>query len=490
MKKMKKGIGLLLTIVALVLTTTQCSKDYLNLEPKSELSASVAYKTATDAESALVGVYNCLSDGHQNWLRMCLVDNFDDNVYAGGDDPSLFRIRAFQLSASNDDYIIDFWSACYVMINRANVVLKYVPLIEDSKLDVKVDGGNTRRDQILGEATYLRAMKYFDLVRMFSGVPMPLVPTESTDLESVNLARTDAAGVYAQIIKDLEYCVTVLPDSYSDETQTRGRATKGAANAMLAQIYATQKPADWTKVKKYCDDVISNTGVYSLLPNFDELFDGAHYNNTESIIEIQFQAPNVTAWQYHLLLPTSITGDNWRKFMTPTLDLVGTMRADGDSVRLHSSIIFESSDWIDEYWGNNVPFIYKWRHDNGWASEDHWYIQRLPETILLRAEAETQLGNIPAALSDLKTIRDRVGLPDKTAELSGKSADEVENAILQERRVELAFEGFRWMDLKRTGKAVSTLTKLGYTLDEHLLLLPIPLTERNVNPKLTQNPGY
>ena len=83
-----------------------------------------------------------------------------------------------------------------------------------------------------------------------------------------------------------------------------------------------------------------------------------------------------------------------------------------------------------------------------------------------------------------------MNLPDKTAELSGKSADEVENAILQERRVELAFEGFRWMDLKRTGKAVSTLTKLGYTLDEHLLLLPIPLTERNVNPKLTQNPGY
>lgn len=487
---MKKRISLILTIVVLIFTTTQCSKDFLNLEPKSELSASVAYQTATDAESALVGAYSCLADGHQNWLRMCLVDNFDDNVYAGGDDPSLFRIRAFQLSASNDDYIIDFWSACYVMINRANVVLKYVPLITDPKLDVKVDGQNTRRDQILGEATYLRAMKYFDLVRMFSDVPLSLLPTESTDLATVNLPRTPSAEIYAQLIKDLEYCVSVLPDSYSDETQTRGRATKGAANAMLAQIYATQKPADWSKVKKYCDDVISHTEVYSLLPNFENLFDGSHYNNKESIIEIQFQAPNVTAWQYHLLLPTSITGDNWRKFMTPTLDLVKTMRTEGDSVRLHSSIIFEVSDWTDEYWGNNVPFIYKWKHDNGWASEDHWYIQRLSETILLKAEAEAKLGDIPAALADLKKVRDRVNLPDKTAELSGKSADEVEDAILAERRVELAFEGFRWMDLKRTGKAVSTLTKLGYTLDEHLLLLPIPLTERNINPNLTQNPGY
>ena len=487
---MKNKISYILTAIVLVFALTQCSNDFLNLQPKSELSISNAYKTATDAESSLIGVYSCLADGHQNWLRMCLVDNFDDNVYAGGDDPSLFRIRAFQLSASNDDYIIDFWTSCYNMVNRSNIVLKYVPTIVDPKLDIKVDGQITRRDQILGEATYLRAMKYFDLVRMFSGVPMSLLPTESTDFKSINLPRTPAAEVYAQIIKDLEYCTTVLPDKYSDASQTRGRATKGAANAMLAQIYATQIPADWTKVKKYCDNVISNSAVYSLLPNFSELFDGSHYNNTESIIEIQFKKPNVTAWQYHLLLPTSITGDNWRKFMTPTLNLVGTMRAEGDSVRLHSSIIFELSDWTDEFWGNNVPFIYKWKHDDGWASEDHWYIQRLSETILLRAEAEAELNNIPGALTDLKSIRDRVNLPDKTALLSGKSKEEVIDAILLERRLELAFEGFRWMDLKRTGKAVATLRKLGYTLDEHLLLLPIPLTERNINPNLTQNPGY
>jgi len=488
--KMKKRISLIAAGIMLIFTLTQCGKDFLDLQPKSELSVAEAYNTATDAESALVGVYSCLTDGHQNWLRMCQVDIFDDNVYAGGDDPSLFRIRAFQLTASNDDYIIDHWTSCYNMINRANVVLKYVPLIDDSKLDVKADGQNTRRDQILGEATYLRVMKYFDLVRMFGGVPMPLLPTESTDLSSINLPRTAAADVYAQLIKDLEYCTAVLPDSYSDATQTRGRATKGAANAMLAQIYATQVPADWSKVKAYCDAVISNKAVYSLYPSYEALFDGFHYNNTESILEIQFQKPNVTAWQYHLLLPTSITGDNWRKFMTPTLDLVNTMRSEGDSVRLHSSIVFELSDWTDEYWGNDVPFVYKWKHDDGWASEDHWYIQRLSETILLRAEAETELGDIPAALADLKDIRDRVNLSDKTAQLTGKTKEDVHNAILQERRVELAFEGFRWMDLKRTGKAVFTMRNLGYTLDDHLLLLPIPLTERNLNSNLTQNPGY
>lgn len=487
---MKKRISVIVAATAMLLTFTQCGKDFLDLEPKSELAITNAYLTATDAESALVGVYSCLADGHQNWLRMCLVDNFDDNVYAGGDDPSLFRIRAFQLSASNDDYIIDFWAACYYMINSANSVLKYVPAIQDPKLDVKVDGNITRREQILGEATYLRAMKYFDLVRMFGGVPMSLSPTESTDPDDINLFRTSAEGVYAQIISDLEYCLTVLPDQYSDASQTRGRATKGAANAMLAQIYATQVPADWSKVNQYCSDVISNVGVYSLHPSYEELFDGFHYNNSESIIEIQFQSPNVTAWQYHLLLPTSITGDNWRKFMTPTLDLVGKMRSEGDSIRLHSAIIFEVSDWTDEYWGNNVPFIFKWKHDEGWASEDHWYIQRLSETILLRAEARLALNDVAGALDDLKSIRDRVNLPDKTAELSGSSQEAIKEAIMQERRVELAFEGFRWMDLKRTGKAVETLTNLGYTLDEHLLLLPIPLTERNINPNLTQNPGY
>ncbi|MCO5267062.1 MAG: RagB/SusD family nutrient uptake outer membrane protein, partial [Lentimicrobium sp.] len=208
---MKTRIKLLSAAVALLITFTQCSKDFLDLEPQSELAISNAYNNATDAESALVGVYSCLADGHQNWLRMCLVDNFDDNVYAGGDDPSLFRIRAFQLSASNDDYIIDLWAACYNMINCANNVLKYVPEIKDPKLDLKVDGQITRRQQILGEATYLRAMKYFDLVRMFDGVPMPLTPTESTDPESVNLARTPGDQVYAQLIRDLEYCLTVLP---------------------------------------------------------------------------------------------------------------------------------------------------------------------------------------------------------------------------------------------------------------------------------------
>ena len=487
---MKMKINSILTAVICVFIFTQCSKDFLDLQPKSDVSTSKAYQTASDAENVLVGVYNKLLDGHQNWTRMIMVDILDDNCYAGGDNPNLYKIRAFKPLPTTDDPIFNMWVSCYDQINRANVVLKYVPGISDPKLDVKVDGNISRRDQILGEATYLRAMEYFDLVRIYGDVPVSLAPTESTDPGTINQARKPVAEINAQIIKDLEYCLTVLPDKYGDQAQTRGRATKGAANAMLAQVYATALPVDWNKVKQYADAIISNTSVYHLQGSFAELFDGLHYNNSESIFEIQFQKPNCTAWQYHLILPTSITGDNWRKFMVPTLDLMKTWRNEGDSVRIHASVIFELSAWNDEYWGNNVPFIYKWKHDDGWASGDHWYVQRLAETILLRAEAKAELNDIAGALADLKTVRDRVSLPDKTAALSGKTKDEVHNAILLERRLELAFEGFRWMDLKRTGKAISTLTNVGYTLDEHNLVMPIPQSERDRNPNLTQNAGY
>lgn len=367
-------------------------------------------------------------------------------------------------------------------INQCNTVLKYVPQIEDPKLD---EGG--RREIILGEAAFLRAYNYFRLVRLWGDVPLTITPTESINPDSINVFRTPVEEVYAQIIKDLEYSASVLPKA-DNPAQLAGRATQGAAYALLAQVYATKQPADWGKVKLYCDEVITSY-VYELVPDYDYLFDGAHENSSESIFEIQFQKPNVTQWSYQLMDPPSATGDTWRKFNTPSLDLINAFKAEGDSIRYHSSIWWEdvTGYWIDPIYDTYVPFVFKWRNPGGWSSEDNFCVIRLAETILLRAEARNELNDIDGALSDLKTVRDRVNLPAKN--LSGKDA--VRDAILLERRLELAFEFYRWPDLLRTGRAITTMQSLGYAAqDPRDLLFPIPQDARDRNPNLTQNPGY
>ncbi len=470
-------------IVALItLIFNQCTKDFLDTVPKSTISTQNYFKSATDAENALVGCYSTVISSETNWDMTIMLDVSSDNNYAGGDNPDNFKVDNF----TRDPiimYIPTLWTGFYDAINRCNTVLKYVPGIIDPKLDV----GN-RREIIQGEASFLRAFAYFNLVRIFGEVPLTITPTESTDPKTINLFRAPVDEVYAQIINDLEYCISVLPKA-DVSTQKGGHATQGAAYAMLAQVYAAKTPADWNKVKEYCDEVISS-GVYQLLPDYDQLFDGDHYNNSESIFEIQHAKPSYTTWTYQLWCPPSISGDTWRKFNTPSVDLVNAFREEGDSIRLHSSIIFENIGqyWVDPVYGDIVPFPFKWRHPSGWASDDDWYVIRLAETILLRAEAKNELNDISGALDDLQIVRDRVNLPVKNL----VSKDAVSEAILLERRLELAFECYRWYDLLRTGKAISTMQNLGYTnaVAPRDLLWPIPQDERNRNPNLTQNPGY
>jgi hypothetical protein len=466
-------------LASMVLLFNQCGKDFLDTTPLSSISTQSYFQSAIDAENALVGCYNDISS--QVWNLSVILQVTSDNNYAGGDNPENFRFDNF-LRVPIGEYCTGYWAAAYGTINRCNTVLKFVPNINDPKLDV-----NNRRDIIKGEATFLRAFAYFNLVRIWGAVPLTITPTESVDPSVINLTRSSVDEVYAQIISDLEYCISVLPKA-DVQTQKGGHATQGAAYALLAQVYAAKNPADWQKVKENCDQVISSN-IYQLLPDYDQLFDGDHYNNSESIFEFQYEKPNAAAWFYQLWDPPSTTGDTWRKFNTPSVDLIHAFRAEGDSIRLHSSILWENIApyWIDPIYGTIVPFMNKWRHPGGWTSNDHFYVIRLPETILLRAEAENELGDISGALADLKTVRDRVSLPAKNL----TSKEDVRAAVLLERRLELAFEFYRWYDLLRTGLAITTMQNLGYDAkDPRDLLFPIPQDERNRNPNLTQNPGY
>jgi len=475
-----KTLNKYILLASIVLLCNRCDKDFLDTLPLSSISTQSYFQTATDAENALVGCYNQIAG--QIWNLSVILQVTSDNNYAGGDNPENFRYDNFGRSPIGE-YGPNFWTAAYATINRCNTVLKFVPEISDPKLDV-----NNRRDIIQGEATFLRAFTYFYLVRIWGDVPLTITPTETVDPAIINLTRSSVDEVYAQIISDLEYSISVLPNA-DVASQKGGHATRGAAYALLAQVYAAKSPADWSKVKENCDAVISSN-VYQLLTDFDQLFDGDHWNNSESVFEFQYEKPNAVAFFYQLWSPPSRSGDTWRKFNTPSADLIHAFRNEGDSIRLHSSILMENigAYWIDPDFGTIVPFMDKCRHPDGWSSNDHWYVIRLAETILLRAEAKNELNDLGGALDDLQLIRDRVNLPAKSL----ITKDEVRTALLLERRLELAFEFYRWYDLLRSGKAIETMQALGYSnaSSPRDLLFPIPQDERNRNPNLTQNTDY
>jgi hypothetical protein len=373
--------------------------------------------------------------------------------------------------------------------------LQKVPQITDPKLEA-----NNRKEQIQGEAAFLRAYHYYQLVKMWGGVPLVLVPVSSADPGETNKARAAEAEVYAQIIKDLEFALTRLPDKYSDDAGVnKARVTKGAVNALLAKVYAQKSDRDYNKVLEYCNAVTGSPAGYQLI-NYNFLFDGNHYNNDESIMEVQFTGGAEANWGPQLILPPSVSGDSWRKFVTPSKDLVKAFDGENDVVRRNASILFENVTWTDEYWaigGGSVPFAYKWKSANGWASTNRQYIFRLGDIILLKAEALNALGRTADAAVEVNNIRSRVNLPAVTA----TSKADMQLAIEKERRLELAQEGQRWDDLRRYGRVEDVMNNLqeidlrtnqrvNYNMTKEKELLPIPQLERDRNKQLGQNPGY
>jgi hypothetical protein len=286
---------------------------------------------------------------------------------------------------------------------------------------------------------------------------------------------------------------------------------------MLAKVWAQRSDRDYNKVLQYCNAVTGSAAGYSLLPDYAQLFDGAHYFNAESILEIPFEEGNLSAssWGIELYLAPE---DGWQKYCVPSKDLVAAYVTAGDAVRKNANIVFWKTDgngdpisWPDENWnpcGDHsvaIPFNYKQKHAGGWASGDNYYMIRLADIILLKAEAQNELGNTAAAATTANLVRSRAGL----APLAALSQAAMKTAILNERRLELAFEAQRWDDLVRAGVATTVMqglqeftascsngvpsapVKMDYShCDKNHWMLPIPQLEIDANPNLTQNTGY
>ncbi len=485
----------IIAIITLVFTVPSCN-DYLDLSPISEETSANAYKNASQVESALIGAYESFqSSDYYVWDNILFQDVRADNHYAGGDNPEIFSIDYLTVSTTNSK-VYGSWSNLYNAIAKANTVIERAKEVTDIKMTEE------RRNQIIGEAYFLRAFHYYNLVKNWGGVPLVLESVKSADPEVVRIPRATEEEVYAQIISDLELSASLLPDTYgNDASVNKARVSSGAANALGAKACLQKPNPDYIQALSFIAKVEESTANYTLI-NYEHLFDGNHYNNDESILEIQYLGGDEGNWGPQMLLPPSISGDTWRKFVTPSQNLVKAFDVAGDVIRKNATVLFESVDWIDEYWGNeighSIPFGSKWKNANGWSSSDRQYLLRYGDVILLKAEALNETGQLELAADEVNKIRSRVYLPNLTSDQ--KSTKEIlRTTILNERRLELAQEAQRWDDLVRYNVIVETMnnlveidlragTAVNYNMTEAKILLPIPQQELDRNPALVQNP--
>lgn len=491
---MKINISKSIYAIAFATLFASCQENFLVKAPESNLAAG-SIKTAIDAENLLTGAYNKPTQSYYQYDRYYATDGLSDNCYINGDNVNAEQpLENFTFNSSTGSIQGD-WLYLYAHLTAANAVLDNIPAIEDPKWT-----GTSRKDQILGEASFLRALAYYNLVCHFGGVPIILTVTNEGDFYP---PRNSAAEVYAQIVKDLKYAESVLlATPYNGEY---GRATKGAAQALLAKTYAQMK--DYTNCLVYCNNVI-NSGTYSLVADYSKLWGAAHKNTSESIFEIQVPTGGTPYSFWGIEIFAYVASDGWPKRNQGSYDLIQAFKAAGDNgVRYTSTFNWQvanaSFNMPINAWDASkpVPFMNKLPDPNGWAGIDNLPVMRLADIILLAAEANVQLDNLTAAIPLLNQIRTRAGLPNTTA----KTKSELALAVLNERRLELVFECTRWNDLVRAdangtinlvtlmnSQVDSNGKNLGFNMnaDKHQFIFPIPLQDLQLNKNLTQNPGY
>jgi starch-binding outer membrane protein, SusD/RagB family len=488
---MKKIVILSISLLALI--HLESCKKFLDVKPVSngiavenKASDSVLYKTAQEAEAALAGAYSDFKNEYYELDYFVNGDAQSDDTYAGADNPANFQIDDLAIDAINSNVSRD-WGYLYSTIGKTNAVINNVNAVKDPALTTE------RKKEMIGEASFIRAFMYFQLVQLWGPVPLQLKEVKtisaSTLPEIYDILfppRAPMDDIYKQIITDLD----VARAGVKATATNKGYATTGAVNTLLAYVYATQEPHQWDKVKSYCDDVIA--GGYSLMPNFNDLWNNANENCSESIFEINYTGGSTDGnWGAKMF-----RGMDWKKFNIPSNDLVKAYDAEQDTVRKNASIIFldVTGKWSDSHWPqNHYPFLNKWRNFTE-GSDQNYIFYRLADVLLLKAEALNELGDIQGAAGLVNQIRTRAKLGNTTA----STQDAMRLAIEKERRLELAFEAHRWFDIKRTGRAIEIMNNatgangenLGYHLTQNRLLWPVPQAELDKNSKLTQNPGY
>jgi len=454
-----------------VLWTTSCKK--LNENPESFISPENFYKTKNDAISAITAVYAPVRlNGFVARNYVILGEITTDNMFPLNNSAPRIELNTYTHTSQNG-ILRETWDNFYIGITRANASINRIPGINMEE---------ALRTRLVAEAKFLRAFYYYQLVRLFGD--LPVVTSEVSSLDQLTYPKRDPkTDVYKQIIADLKDAETILPPSYSGAD--RGRATSGAAKSFLASVYLTLKQFQLAADK--ANEVMTLSGAgYGLWDSYSDVYDIKNEFGKEAIFDAQFvsgpggQGGNLIA--FFAQENNSVGGRGFGSFQ-PTTEIYDSYTA-GDK---RKAIFFVKGT-------DGKYYVNKWVDADATTenqSDNNFPLMRYAEVVLTYAEAYNELNspvNDNVAYKAVNSIRKRAGLPD----LANLTQNDLRDAILQERRLELAFEGSRWFDLVRTGKLVSTLTAKGTTnVREYHNLFPVPQFPMGVNPNLApQNPGY
>ncbi|WP_336515054.1 RagB/SusD family nutrient uptake outer membrane protein [Pollutibacter soli] len=494
-----------LPAIAFSLLLASCGKDFVTVEPRGQFLSENYYSTAGQAYDALVGVYDVLrknAGGFENMITMMNAGS-DDHFAGGGGASDGAGIQGFSNYTLNSNIMPgSFWNDHYQGIYRANMLLSRIGAIS-------MDAATKARYE--AEAKALRAIYYFNLVRMFKNIPLLLEPLTTGNMYDVE--QTSPEAIYAQIEKDLTEAIAVLPTTITLETEA-GRLTKVAGQAMLGKVYLYEKKnAEAAAILAEVNGTPGQTTAAGkrLLTNFSDLWVFTNKFNSESILEATHTNKANSDWGFwgsgadegntvnQMVGPRSYSRpagspapdipSGW-SFNVITQELYDLLKSDP---RFASTVLdmkalkaAGQADYIEGY-QNTGYFLNKFiprRSDitSGGGSvelnyQQNDYIIRLADTYLMEAEALGGTGARAQAL--LNAVRARVGLGSVPVSLS---------AIKTERRLELAGEGHRFFDLVRWGDAPAALGSRGFTAGKSEIF-PIPFRELQ-GTKLVQNPNY
>ena len=486
-------------IALLVLVLSGCSESFLDLQPNTQVSTDNFYQSASDFRTAVNAAYGALqSNGLYGSVYIHFTEVPADN--AGVQNPNgaggiaQFEFDQFVVTPTNPS-LLSLYSDSYAAIQRCNIVL--------SRID-KASLPDAQKNQFTGEMKFIRGLMFFNLVRFFGDVPLVLNEINAAE-EGYVFSRAPAAEVYKQLIADLTEAEAKLPVSYTGADV--GRATSGAAKALLGKVYLTQRnfPQAVAKLKEVIDLTGTGGRVYDLAPRYADNFDPAKSNNAghkESIFEIQYKTGGIgegsgfTSGSAPPNGPLTLTGigNGNGQFVWPTVQAFNAFprtdprrAANVDSLVINGQLQRYVKKYLQPVYGS-IPF-------NAGDSDMNFPVLRFADVLLMYAEALNETGNGPsaAAYEAINRVRRRAhGITTPAFDIpAGLGKEAFALAVENERRIELAFEGHRWPDLVRTGRAIPVMTAQGFTVKPHQLLFPIPQAEIDINPsKMTQNPGY
>ena len=465
-----------------------------------EGSSESQYQTRTDMEGLRNSIYESWTKdiqekGYLDWL--VYAECRADNAYGGNPSTGeLMAIEANRQDGENKNVQRD-WDWYLGQVSNSNNIIFNIDRIKEA------DSSMTEKEwkEWKSEAYCWRAWNLFQMSQLWGDIPLvnSIPPAISADnIEEVYPlyypSRTSREDVYRQIISELEFAAENAPEV---NHANKNIFTKAFAHGMLARIYAESTCRDWEKVAEHCAAVeamgFTLCDDYGQMWAYDE--NDAVRNTSESIFEVTFTRANgCWVWMmFHRNAYNPSDSFSWIKWITPSRDLISAYEKEGDTERLNACIVEDEAIWSNYYPGNKYKFMHKVP-----TNASSIILMRLGEIYLLHAEALAMTGDLEGATAYVNRIRNRAGIKEIPVPSSKEAAID---AILKERRLELAFEGFRFFDLYRHGfdrtKAIHDAMPLKDSywmsrlpLTEETVLMPIPQTALDNNPSLVSNPGY